>query len=110
MSSERYDDAVDLAVENDSHSMVVRAVARGSRVLDLGCATGRLAAALTERGCEVVGVEADPASAAIARERCAEVHVLDLDGPLRGLAGLGTFDVIICGDVLEHLKARPSAC
>src|SRR5438270_625819 len=39
------------------------------RVLDLGCATGALGAALKrERGVEVVGVEADPAFAAQARD------------------------------------------
>ncbi|MGU3291822.1 class I SAM-dependent methyltransferase [Williamsia sp. M5A3_1d] len=41
----------------------------GSRVLDVGTGTGKAAAALTARGCEVVGVEPDAAMAAIARAK-----------------------------------------
>ncbi|HKC28874.1 MAG TPA: class I SAM-dependent methyltransferase, partial [Jatrophihabitans sp.] len=36
-------------------------LARGSRVLDAGCGTGRLSGALHERGHHVVGVDLDPA-------------------------------------------------
>jgi SAM-dependent methyltransferase len=37
------------------------------RVLDVGCGTGKAARLLVERGCDVLGVEPDPAMAAIAR-------------------------------------------
>lgn len=37
------------------------------RVLDVGCGTGKASRLLLERGCDVVGVEPDPAMAAIAR-------------------------------------------
>src|SRR3712207_6210293 len=44
------------------------------RVLDLGCSTGWLAAALKEfRDIEVVGIEREPAYAAVAREHCDRV-------------------------------------
>jgi SAM-dependent methyltransferase len=43
---------------------------RGRRVLDLGCGTGRLAAALAERcDCTVTGVDASAEMLAVARER-----------------------------------------
>jgi SAM-dependent methyltransferase len=43
---------------------------RGRRVLDVGCGTGRLAAALAERfACKVWGVDASPEMLAVARER-----------------------------------------
>jgi SAM-dependent methyltransferase len=37
------------------------------RVLDVGCGTGKASRLLIERGCDVLGVEPDPAMAAIAR-------------------------------------------
>jgi SAM-dependent methyltransferase len=71
------------------------------RVLDLGCASGAFGAALKARGATIVGVERDAAYAARARERLDDVVEADLDtldpGPL------GTFDVLVAGDVLEHL-------
>jgi predicted RNA methylase len=74
---------------------------RARRVLDLGCSNGWLAAALKERGpVEVVGIEREPAYAAVARERCDRVVVGDVqDVP----SDLGRFDCLVAADVLEHL-------
>jgi methionine biosynthesis protein MetW len=75
------------------------------RVLDLGCATGALAAALKARGpVEVVGVEREPAYAAEAERRCDRVLVADVEelAPRAG-AELGRFDCLVAADVLEHL-------
>jgi ubiquinone/menaquinone biosynthesis C-methylase UbiE len=47
----------------------------GRRVLDVGCGTGRVAAALHERGSRVWGVEPSPEMAARARERGVNVKV-----------------------------------
>jgi 2-polyprenyl-3-methyl-5-hydroxy-6-metoxy-1,4-benzoquinol methylase len=71
------------------------------RVLDLGCSTGWLAGALKERGeVEVVGIEREPAYAAIAEKRCDRVVVGDVeDVP----PDLGRFDCLVAADVLEHL-------
>ena len=71
------------------------------RVLDLGCSTGWLAGALKERGeVEVVGIEREPAYAAIAEKRCDRVVVGDVeDVP----SDLGRFDCLVAADVLEHL-------
>ena len=74
---------------------------RAGRVLDVGCGEGALGHALKESGAAcVVGVEADPAAAAVARER--------LDALVEGDAGAvdlppGPFDWIVFADVLEHL-------
>ena len=47
----------------------------GHRVLDIGCGTGRAAAALAERGSRVWGVEPEPEMAARARERLSTVKI-----------------------------------
>jgi methionine biosynthesis protein MetW len=77
------------------------------RVLDLGCASGALGAALKRRQrCEVVGIEIDPAYAADARDRLDRVVQADLEELARRddlREELGTFDCLIAGDVLEHL-------
>ncbi len=72
------------------------------RVLDLGCSSGALGAALKVRGeVEVVGVERDPVYAAEAAERLDRVIEDDLDE--LAARGLGRFDCLVAADVLEHL-------
>jgi methionine biosynthesis protein MetW len=77
------------------------------RVLDLGCASGALGAALKARqGCEVVGVELDPGYAADAEAKLDRVVCADLEQLARREdleRDLGRFDALIAGDVLEHL-------
>jgi methionine biosynthesis protein MetW len=71
------------------------------RVLDLGCASGALGAALKGRGeVEMVGVERDPAYAAEARERYDRVVEADVESVP---GDLGRFDCLVAADVLEHL-------
>jgi 2-polyprenyl-3-methyl-5-hydroxy-6-metoxy-1,4-benzoquinol methylase len=92
-----------------AHRIVLEEVPDGARVLDVGCATGYLAAELSRRGCTVDGIELDPATAQQARGHCREVVVGDLEAPSthaevqRMLAGVRP-DIIICADVLEHLR------
>ena len=73
------------------------------RILDLGCSSGALGAALKARqDCAVVGVEMDPVYAERARERLDEVIVSDAQSVAFG--ELGTFDCVVAADVLEHLR------
>ena len=75
------------------------------RVLDVGCSTGAVGAALArERGVEVVGIESDPAFAAEARTRLAGVVEGDAEDVLAEGADLGRFDCVVAADVLEHLR------
>jgi SAM-dependent methyltransferase len=87
-----------------SHSVILSLLPQtgNGRVLDVGAAHGYLAAVLRDRGYRVTGIEADPVLAREASNYCEEVVVADLDGPLPELHG--AFDVILYGDVLEHLK------
>jgi len=58
----------------------------GRRVLDLGCGTGRFAAALAARqGCTAFGVDPSPAMLAVARERAAGLPLELREGDAREL-------------------------
>ena len=75
----------------------------GSRVLDAGCGTGRVAGALHRRGHRVVGVDADPKLIAAAE--------VDHPGPAYQIADLAAldldqerFDLVVCaGNVMVFL-------
>lgn len=88
------------------HSKTIRYVGTGKKVLDVGCASGYMAHRLSEKGCYVVGIEIDKASAEIASQYCRRVIVGDIEGIEKLPFQDGFFDVILLGDVLEHLK-RP---
>jgi 2-polyprenyl-3-methyl-5-hydroxy-6-metoxy-1,4-benzoquinol methylase len=85
------------------HAKLLLYVRDGERVLDVGCSTGYLARPLVARGCEVVGIEQDPAAAQAAREVCQEVVVGDVETMAMPFAP-GSFDVVLCGDLIEHLR------
>ncbi|MES9814080.1 MAG: glycosyltransferase [Candidatus Thiodiazotropha sp.] len=101
-----YDFKLDLNVENNSHTQLVKRIPAGSRVLELGCATGYMSDYLRrEKNCYVVGVEIDRSMANRAKAVCDRVIVGDVRG--RGwLKSLGDerFDIITCADILEHLR------
>ena len=78
----------------------LRALPRGSRVLDFGCSTGRILKDLTTQ-LVCVGVEPNQPAAAVARARGIEIVPADqlaLDDRL--------FSAILLTDVFEHL-AQP---
>lgn len=91
------------AYENPRPEVVAMVPGGVLRVLDLGCASGALGAALKARdGCEVVGVEGDHAYAVAAGKRLDRVVEADLE--TADLDGLGRFDCVVAADVLEHLR------
>lgn len=87
-----------------SHSVILRLAGGGAgkRLLDVGAAHGYLAGALRAQGFQVTGIEANSVLGEEAAKHCDEFFLLDLDGPLPRFAQ--PFDVIVFGDVLEHLK------
>ncbi len=96
------------AYENPRPDVQAAVPAGARRILDVGCSSGALGAALKARGdVEVVGVERDPAYAAAAEARLDRVVVADVAALARAgdrlEAELGRFDCVVCADVLEHL-------
>jgi 2-polyprenyl-3-methyl-5-hydroxy-6-metoxy-1,4-benzoquinol methylase len=75
-------------------------------LLDVGAAHGYLAEELRAQGFQVTGIEANRVLGEEAAKHCDDFLLLDLDGPLPAFAE--PFDVIVFGDVLEHLK-NPAA-
>lgn len=74
-------------------------------MLDVGCGEGVVASLLRDVGCEVVGLDIDEESVAAMNKLGFKAHCCDLDAddPVEVLSG-EMFDVIVCLDVLEHVK------
>ena len=105
MSVSKYD--IELSGEEDvtSHGLMLELVGANKRVLDVGCSTGYLAKALGEHANTVSGIEYDQASADKARPFLQDLVVGDLEDPgIYDTFADASFDVIVFGDVLEHLR------
>jgi len=74
---------------------------RPEDLLEIGTATGYLTAEMARLGCRVTGLEQDPEMAGIASEYCQTMLVGDVESV--DLDGLGQYDAVILGDILEHL-------
>lgn len=73
----------------------------GGAILDIGCGTGRLLAAMDPQRWELSGIELSEQSARVARQATgATVHVGDV---LNVVLPSDCFDVITCFDLLEHV-------
>lgn len=85
----------------------------GQRVLDVGCGPGFYAAALSERGATVVGIEGSAELLEHARARtegaaasgAVELRQHDLETRL-GFAADASFDLAVCALVIHHIRDR----
>jgi 2-polyprenyl-3-methyl-5-hydroxy-6-metoxy-1,4-benzoquinol methylase len=91
-----------------AHMKLLEAVGSGKRVLDVGCSSGYLSEPLSQRGNTLVGIELDPEAAREAERFCERVLVGDLETMELPLEP-GSFDVVLCGDVIEHLRGPGAA-
>ena len=79
-------------------------VSQGSRVLEIGCGSGRLSNVLSIwKHCKVYCIDKDPVISSFAKGKCIEVLNTDIEN-----SGLpyndGYFDHIILLNVLEHMR------
>jgi len=103
----KYDTVIDIRVRDNSHSLMINSIVAGSRVLDVGCASGVLGAYLhREMQCIVVGIDNDEQLLKIAKSSNAyeSLHHLDLEkaGALDEVSE--NFDYVLLGDIVEHLR------
>jgi len=76
-----------------------------TRILDVGCGAGGLGSALREeRGAWVMGVELFAQAAELAKDRLDAVVIANLDALTELPVPTGSLDVMLFGDVLEHLR------
>jgi SAM-dependent methyltransferase len=97
-------DEYELKHEDDtSHRRILQWFAHkpAGRVLDLGCADGRLAELLRLNGHEVTGVDLHKSEGV--GERVDRFFEADLDRGIPAEVG-GDYDVILAADVLEHVR------
>ncbi len=103
-----YDLTADVAVlHNLNHpiGLALSIIGSGKQVLELGCATGYTTRLLTQHlYCTVTGVEYAPEAAERARPFCQQLILGDVETEevLEHLAG--PYDIILAGDILEHLR------
>ncbi|MGI8418597.1 MAG: methyltransferase domain-containing protein [Nakamurella sp.] len=101
--SSRYQQDIDMSAENNTHTMLVRAVGNSKRVLELGAASGYMTRVLRDHGCQVTAIEYDGAAFGELSAVADQAIIGDLNNPAL-LAGIDDrFDVVLAGDVLEHL-------
>ncbi|QFY11646.1 methyltransferase domain-containing protein [Nonomuraea phyllanthi] len=77
----------------------------GRRILDAGCGSGPLSAALRDRGAVVTGIDSSAGMLALARQRLgadADLHVVDVRDPLPFADG--AFDDVVASLVLHYLE------
>lgn len=90
---------------NDSLAKVVSRIPHGAKVLDVGTGSGALGRFLKARDCAVDGVTCSSAEAQRAKTSYDHVHVVDLESVrLSDTISGGRYDVVVCADVLEHLR------
>ncbi len=83
----------------------IRALARGARMLEIGCADGKFLALARRRGFEVCGIELSHTM----RERCREALGCPVYASIDELpAAIPPFDCVVAFEVIEHM-ADPAA-
>jgi 2-polyprenyl-3-methyl-5-hydroxy-6-metoxy-1,4-benzoquinol methylase len=99
----RYQADIDIGAKNNTHTSLLILAGENRRVLELGAASGYMTRVLQDRGCEVTAVELDPTAIDELKAIATDTVVGDLNDADLLEAIEGPFDVVLAGDVLEHL-------
>lgn len=80
----------------------------GQKVLDVGCGGGLLAEAMARQGAAVTGIDMSPESLAVARLHLVEsaplrVDYREISAEVLAAEMPGSFDVVTCMELLEHV-------
>jgi 2-polyprenyl-3-methyl-5-hydroxy-6-metoxy-1,4-benzoquinol methylase len=104
-SAVRYDTAWRLEELPATHRnrILLDWVGTKASILEMGCSTGFLSQHFRDRGCRVTGFEADREAAYLASKRCDRIICGDLNAQDWAESVPDRYDVIVFGDVLEHL-------
>jgi 2-polyprenyl-3-methyl-5-hydroxy-6-metoxy-1,4-benzoquinol methylase len=91
---------------NTSWFKIVHMIPKGSVVLDVGCSSGNLGAYLKDHGIapKVDGIDIDEDDVKLASKKLDHAIVANIEEDSASLSTLGTYDVIVFADVLEHMK------
>ena len=81
----------------------------GKSAVDVGCGAGLLCEPLSRLGADVTGVDAAPenVAAAAAHAEAAGLDIRYMAGEI-GALDLGTFDLVTCMEVIEHVADKPA--
>ena len=75
-----------------------------SRVIDVGCGTGRWSRVVSEFDCEVLGIDYSAKDISTARSLGGNVRYLEFDATKK-IEDLGKFDYVLLIHVLEHIDS-----
>jgi glycosyltransferase involved in cell wall biosynthesis len=89
---------------DSSHTMALASISPGTTVVDVGCASGYMAAALKRKGCRVIGIDQPGSGHSPGVDRFLASD-LDRHGFPKSLGG---YHYVLLLDVIEHLRSPES--
>jgi 2-polyprenyl-3-methyl-5-hydroxy-6-metoxy-1,4-benzoquinol methylase len=99
---ERYNQKTDVYTK-ELNKPIIEQVTKGAKVLDVGCGNGRMGEYLIKNNQnKVTGIDISQPAIDQAKKVLSEAYCLDLEKDAMPFSEK-SFEIIICGDILEHL-------
>jgi 2-polyprenyl-3-methyl-5-hydroxy-6-metoxy-1,4-benzoquinol methylase len=98
------DDPYDVKGEWIRHDLLALVEGQPKRVLSLGCGTCATELQLQQKGAEVVGLDVSAEAVEVGNRRISKAMVADVETDALTELQPRSFDLVLCGDVLEHLR------
>jgi 2-polyprenyl-3-methyl-5-hydroxy-6-metoxy-1,4-benzoquinol methylase len=87
---------------NEAWTKIFEYIKPGTKILDIGCSSGQLGAALKkEKSVYVVGLDIDKDDVSRAKKNLDEAYIGNVESD--DLSKYGAFDYVVMADVIEHL-------